>query len=539
MATPSRVNFENDGFIAALDGLTGEPLWGITAAVSEFAGEVCYLSASASGQLAITGRVYGSIARFGSVVVRYPNTNPADPKAYVAKLISHYNQFQGAVYADTNADSVLSPGDRVFPEVVVQTTPDNFLFTTADDGTYGAVVELGTHAVSLPKVPLYHTLPNPPAPASFTTFGNVAAGRDFVLQPVPGQQDVQVFLTPVTEAMPGVPLTYQVLYRNIGTTTPSGSLTLTYDSRLTYVSNTGGATANGRTLTVAYPALAPGESHTFDVLFNVLASVADGTVLTTTATAGPVATDLTPADNTETSRLTVTGSADPFSMRVNWPRLDPAQVAAGEWLDYVVRFRNVGTDTVFSVMLRDSLPGAQLNLATLQLLTASHPCTWRLASGGQLIATFTNIRLPNSTTNARGAAGFARFRVQPASTLVLGDVVANQARLHFDARPAVLTIPALTEVQVITGRATEGADANLSVWPNPTAGLLNVALTRRAAQAGPLTLTLLDGLGRPVLRHAAANTGSAALDVRHLPAGLYLLRGEQPGQSFTRRVVLR
>lgn len=81
-----------------------------------------------------------------------------------------------------------------------------------------------------------------------------------------------------------------------------------------------------------------------------------------------------------------------------------------------------------------------------------------------------------------------------------------------------------------TVQPTRAAGAmTLDAWPNPTADYLHLAV--RADAAGPepplaetFTATLADALGRPVLTQRVNPTaGSAALDVRSLPTGTYLL----------------
>lgn len=523
-------------YLAAFDGITGEPQWSTTF------GPTCALTdlvPSANGDFLISGSVTTSYLRLGSTLLTFPGIPSSDYKGFVAKMVSRYNQVQGTIYVDADNDLQPTSGERRFENVIVQTQPDDYYFASDSAGLYGAVVELGTHTVSMPIAPLYHLRsPTPPAPASFSTFGNVAPGRDFKLQPVPGQQDVQIFLTPLTEdAIQGNSLRYQVLYRNIGTTTISTGRVVVTLGGLPYVGNTGGGTiSSAGDLILFYADLIPGEKRSFEVELSVPATMPAGSPVVCSASIGPNG-DVNLADNYVISRLEVIGTLRPFGCRVSWPAITPTQVAAGEWLDYTIYFDNQGTDTVSSVMLRDSLPVAQYRMGSLDLLTASHPCRWRLSPTGVLTATLTGARLTPRTTDARHSAGFARFRVRVAPSLQLGDVVANRAAVHFDARPVAVTPVGLTTVQIVTGLPASPTALAASVWPNPATGTLHVALPH-AAPTEALTLTLLDALGRPCLTHTA-HTNEATLDVRALPAGLYVLRGQQGGQAFARRVVLR
>ncbi|MBC7446882.1 MAG: T9SS type A sorting domain-containing protein, partial [Hymenobacteraceae bacterium] len=285
----------------------------------------------------------------------------------------------------------------------------------------------------------------------------------------------------------------------------------------------------------------PGETHHFDALFQLAVTAPLGRVLTATAVLEPLTGDLTPADNTAIHELTVTGSYDPNDITVNYPILTLPQVQNAEKpLDYTVRFQNMGTDTAFTVVLRDTLPAAMLNLGTVQLLAASHTCTWRLGAGGVITVSFANIRLPHRTANTLRSMGFVRFRVVPRTSLALGDLIPNQAAIYFDYNAPIRTNTALTTVGNPTGVAPDAAGLTGGAWPNPTVTELHVAVTRPAGTA--LTLTLTDAVGR-VVRTQPLATGDeqarATLDVRGLAPGLYLVRAAAGTRAWSQRVVVR
>ncbi|MBC7448586.1 MAG: T9SS type A sorting domain-containing protein [Hymenobacteraceae bacterium] len=511
---------EGNGYVLALDGLTGAPRWATPAAAGPQESGVASLGAAPSGELVVVGTSYESdTVRFaGTAPLVYPPQTYGN--SFVAKLVQHYNQIQGTAFTDNNFNGQQDATEAGFAGLIVECQPEGSFFATEATGAYSAITQLGTHTVGLAAPPPYYTLPTSPAPAAFASFGNIAAGRDFPLQPIPNQQDVQAFVTPINRARPGFALRYRVTYRNIGTTTLSGTVAVQFDPRVTYLGNFGGGTVSGGVLTVAYAALAPQQSRSFDIQFQVPTTVPAGTVLVTAATIEPVATDRTPADNTETNRLTVTASFDPNDITVNWSRLTPNQVTSREWLEYTIRFENTGTDTAFSVLLRDSLPGAQLDLGTLQFVAASHNCVYRLAPSGLLVVQFTSIRLPYRNINALGSMGFVRFRVRPRGTLSLGDVVPNRAAIHFDYNAPITTNTALTVVQSPQGSSEDNVAAlKVRVWPNPASHLLNME-----ADTDLPALTLLDALGRSVRTLAPPAGRTTQLDVRGLPAGFYLLR---------------
>jgi large repetitive protein len=88
---------------------------------------------------------------------------------------------------------------------------------------------------------------------------------------------------------------------------------------------------------------------------------------------------------------------------------------------------------------------------------------------------------------------------------------------------------------VITGIGAELTAPTLDVYPNPTPdGRLTV--TAHGFRQ-PLTLTVLDALGRAVLTQPLATDATAPLDLSTLPVGVYTLRAQTGTSVLTRRLV--
>jgi uncharacterized repeat protein (TIGR01451 family) len=531
-----------NGFIAALDQQTGDPLWALQSGgptVKEFYD----VAVNNRGDLLVNGYSQQDSVRLGSLLL-----NSDLSQQFSVRIIQNYNTIRGEVFVDTDRNAVHGATENGFPYgLVVETLPEHLPYVTRPDGTYDAYVDLGNHAVALPHPPAYYTVmpTGVTTPAAFTTYGNVAAGRSFALQPIPGQQDVQVILTLVSPARPGNLLNYQVQYRNTGTVPlATGSIVLSYDAQLQFQSASATPATNAaQLLSWNFTALQPNQTRRFNVVFRLPATAPLGSIVRSTATVSPIFGDQLPDDNVSTAERTVTGSYDPNDLQVNHLELSTTQVANGEWLEYTIRFQNHGTDTAFTVAVYDSLSADLLRLSTIQILAASHNCAWSVSPTGQLLFLFDDILLPSQTTNVIASDGFVRFRVQPNDALVSGDHIPNQARIVFDYNVPLATNTVRTAINGVTGLtgSAPSADPTLLVWPSPASGTLHVEVTR--PETGTLTLTLVDALGRPVLTQpttaTAHTTARATLDLRGLAAGVYVLRGQGAGQPFTRRVVVR
>ncbi|MBK6995441.1 MAG: hypothetical protein IPH31_11125 [Lewinellaceae bacterium] len=107
----------------------------------------------------------------------------------------------------------------------------------------------------------------------------------------------------------------------------------------------------------------------------------------------------------------IIGSFDPND-KIGLPLgLTPAHyLERGDDIEYTIRFQNTGNDTAFLVVLRDTL-SSTLDPATIRPIAASHAYTWDVTGDGQLIFTFANILLPDSTTNEPESHGFVSFRI--------------------------------------------------------------------------------------------------------------------------------
>jgi uncharacterized repeat protein (TIGR01451 family) len=85
----------------------------------------------------------------------------------------------------------------------------------------------------------------------------------------------------------------------------------------------------------------------------------------------------------------------------------------GSALQYQVRFQNTGNDVAYRVVVVDTL-SAHLDLATLQMGAVSHPYRLEVSGKGRpvLTWTFTNIMLPDSTSDEPNSHGSIQFSIR-------------------------------------------------------------------------------------------------------------------------------
>ena len=213
-----------------------------------------------------------------------------------------------------------------------------------------------------------------PATPAATILSNTATATSTTTDPAPGSEsdtetttvvaDADLTVTKVDTPDPvtaGTNLTYTITVNNSG---PSDALTATLADTLpagtTFISLsspagwscTTPAVGAGGTINCSAATLAPGNA-VFMLVVNVDASVADGTIITNTATvASP--TESNGANNDGVATTTVgTGSADLSVTKTDSP--DP--VTPGENLTYTITVTNAGPSNATSATLSDALPG--------------------------------------------------------------------------------------------------------------------------------------------------------------------------------------
>jgi hypothetical protein len=107
-------------------------------------------------------------------------------------------------------------------------------------------------------------------------------------------------------------------------------------------------------------------------------------------------------------------------------------------IDYTVRFQNTGTDTAFTVVIRDTL-SSLLDITTLKTGASSHRYTWEIVEGKLLKFSFKNINLVDSFRNKLTSQGFVKFRIRLKSGIPFNSLIENKAAIYFDFNAPIIT----------------------------------------------------------------------------------------------------
>jgi uncharacterized repeat protein (TIGR01451 family) len=135
----------------------------------------------------------------------------------------------------------------------------------------------------------------------------------------------------------------------------------------------------------------------------------------------------------------VSGSYDPND-KIGFPLGVGAthNIKENQVMEYLIRFQNTGSDTAFTVVIRDTL-STDLDIFSVHSGTASHDYSFRIYGQRVLEWTFYNIKLTDTITNEPGSHGFIKFNVQQQPNLPIGTIINNSASIYFDFNPPIFT----------------------------------------------------------------------------------------------------
>ncbi|WP_207382690.1 T9SS type A sorting domain-containing protein [Flavobacterium subsaxonicum] len=368
-----------------------------------------------------------------------------------------------------------------------------------------------------------------PLQYALTFPGNYDDTNFCLTQPEPNH-NLKVTVISTSNNVPGFAATYLITYKNIGTYTESGSVTLQFDnSKLTLSSAQPEVTQSANLLALDYTDLQPFETRTVTLTFNVSTTAVSSEILNFIAGITPLANDIDTANNTSVLNKQIVSSFDPNDITVHEGEFI-TEDQANNYLHYTIRFQNTGNANATFVRL-ETLLNENLDFDTFEPIAGSHTFQAN-RTGSDIEFFFEDINLAYEDANEPESHGFVTFRVKPKNTVSLGDVMTGQANIYFDYNPFVATNTATTTVQNVA--SVKNVNANSFVlYPNPASG--RVVLQMQNAVNSNITIT--DVLGKTVQTSAISGT-QASLDVSALKTGVYFVTVNANSTNITKRLMI-
>ena len=450
----------------------------------------------------------------GDVLKNYGNVD------YWLIKVGNFNTVKGKLFYDYNNNGQQDAGEDPFINTFITSEKRGSLngwFST--DGRFQYTVDTGA-LVTKPLINHpYYTINPATLTTSHTTYGNTDSVA-FAVVPLPGITDLSVSLGAQSPQRPGFANQLYLVITNNGTKVIHNAVVgIRPDPKMIITAHdSAGFSRTQDTLFWQFNNLEPRKSKTVTISTRNPAppAMVIGDSLLHYILARPFSDDSTDADNRDTVRQNIIGSFDPNN------KLDDVggilyndRYTSGDQLLYTINFQNTGTDTAFTVVIRDTLTSL-FNIQSLQMVSASHPYTLGI-TGNRLQWTFKDILLVDSTTNEPKSHGYVMFRIKPKAGLNVNQVLFNSASIYFDYNLPVLTNK--NEVKISVRPLAKPILANLSSAYCKKPGTLQGKVMNPPVQnSGVTMLVKLDNTVLPVAADSTFN-----FDVSSLTAGVHLI----------------
>lgn len=353
-----------------------------------------------------------------------------------------YPKVSGIVYYDTNGNGIQDNTEIVAPYVKVGLSNGSFTFTDFNGYYEIASSTFGYYDVAITP-PNFYTASNLISTFNLNQFG-ASYQNNVGLTATSNTDSVNIHIVPFHHfARPGFAAPCFIEYENLGNTLLTPTIGVSYDSaRMQYDSCSNSTIANlGNVFGGLVNTIKPGERHFFTGYLTTKTTAKIGDTI-------PVFAGINSGTATAVDQvlLPVNASYDPNDKEAT-VILTTQQVASGKYIDYTIRFENVGNDTAFNIVIRDTLSNL-LQSGTLQMISSSHNCKLTV-NDSKVKVEFKKINLLYTSLNSLKSIGFVKFRVKPVSTVTDGTVINNKASIYFDYNKPIVTNTAKTTISNI------------------------------------------------------------------------------------------
>ncbi|WP_289062661.1 FG-GAP-like repeat-containing protein [uncultured Zobellia sp.] len=332
-------------------------------------------------------------------------------------------------------------------DVEMQSSNGNLSTFSLNSGYYQFLPRVGEFEVNIPNLPSYYSILPESQIISFDDLGKTET-VDFCITANQVVKDLNAVLLPMSEARPGFEASYQLVVNNVGTSQLSGDVTLQYNPDLTFLQASESPANQGQnSLSFQFQDLKPFEDKKVELSFNIAPppTIDIGDALLFDVEVSPTMGDFTENDNSFTLEQLVIGSYDPNDITV----LEGESISveqAGEYLNYIIRFQNIGTASAINVRIENELD-EKLDWDTFMFISSSHENSTKITDGNKVEFLFENIHLPDSTSNEPASHGYVAYKIKPKSTVQTWDFINATANIFFDFNPPIITNTATTQIR--------------------------------------------------------------------------------------------
>jgi uncharacterized repeat protein (TIGR01451 family) len=239
----------------------------------------------------------------------------------------------------------------------------------------------------------------------------------------------------------------------------------------------------------------------------------------------------------------IIGSWDPNDKAVSPSGLSEfGYINPNQMLEYKIRFQNTGSDTAFTVVVKDTLD-FNLNIFTVVPGVTSHLYDFNIESGHVLVWTFNDILLVDSTTNEPDSHGFLTFKIAQNPNLPYDTQILNNAEIYFDYNEPVITNEVISTIYdfnpLLLSQNLFVENNNIKLFPNPAKTELNIKFDLEKFKNGGC-FRIIDLSGRVLLKeHFNGLNTSHVLKIENFNSGMYILITNSENNIYTNKFIVK
>ena len=446
------------------------------------------------------------------------------------------NYVNGKITYDANFDGC-GDDDQGLNQLLVNIDngQENISILPDSNGNYTVPAVQDTYTISVLNLPDYMSATPSSQSVNFTGINEVEDNINFCITPDLSIEDVGIDLFPIIDAVPGFETEYEIIVENNGTDSVSDvEVTFDYDSNfqsfvtssVTPISTTPGSIV----IIVPEITVLGSERITFTLLNAQPPTLNGGDELTITTEVTPSANEANPANNTVGNTQTVINSFDPNDKLVTQGEQIPDE-KIDEYLDYKIRFQNVGTANAINVKITDTISN-KLDWTTFQPINSSHNYRLELVEQEEINFIFENINLPYEAIDEPGSNGHVSFKIKPKDNVQIGDIIENKAYIFFDFNAPIITNTVSTEIVDELSTTDFVKAKNIKLSPNPADDRVEII---NESNATIKSLQLYSIKGQLINTFA----DKSLIDISQLSSGVYILQVETRNNKINKRLIKR
>ena len=434
----------------------------------------------------------------------------------------NYNKITGQILFDNDNNTATTNFANPYLKLVTTINGNTIQTVSKSNGDYNFyLTQAGNYNLS-PAIenPTWFTIA--PISGTFSDTNNNISANNFYLAPIGVHQDVEISIRPVKEPVGGLLFTtvpYEIVFKNKGTQSHSGSLTMNFDNLLLlYQSSTLPVNIGIGSITHNYTNLLPFETRSFVLTLSTVNLLTTGSSLQSTISIDSAGeTTPTQNDNNFTYNQRVVSNNNPNKVECLEGYTQP-QSEIGKYLHYAINFENSGNQVAKNITIKTELDENKFDINSIQILKTTHPLDL------EIINNKAYYKFRNANVGGPGGQGGILLKIKTNPTLPSGSTVIYGAEIFFDyEQNQSPTVSATNNANTTFGTlnvSINNHDNSIVVYPNPSNSYIYINSNINEIIR---TVELYDSFGR-LLQTNINNSEKASINISDRTRAIYFLK---------------